>query len=121
MLQFLPVFDGNTIAIRASGKLTHEDYQEFLPKLEAQIEKLGKVTILLELDDFSGWDLDAMKDDFNFAISHINQIERFAVVGDKDWERWMIAMVKPFIPSSMAHYFNRENLQEAWDWLREPK
>ena len=33
MLQFLPVFKGNTIAVRASGKLSHEDYQGFLPKL----------------------------------------------------------------------------------------
>jgi len=121
MLQFLPVFDGNTIAIRASGKLSHEDYQEFLPKLEAQIKELGKVSILFELDNFSGWDLKAAKDDFKFGMANLDNIERLAVVGDKAWEHWMVSMVKPFMPSGMVRYFNRENLQEAWDWLREPE
>ena len=121
MLQFLPVFEGNTIAVRASGKLSHEDYQDFLPKLEAQIKELGKVSILLELDDFLGWDLEAAKDDFKFGMSHLDDIERFAVVGDKAWEHWMIAMVKPFMPSGKVRYFDHENLQDAWDWLREPE
>jgi len=121
MLQFLPVFDGNTIAIRASGRLSHQDYQEFLPELEKQIKELGKVSVLFELDDFSGWDLEAAKDDFKFGMSNLDGIERFAVLGDKAWEHWMVMMVKPFMPSGKVRYFNRERLQEAWDWLREPE
>lgn len=121
MLQFLPVFDGNTIAVRASGKLSHQDYQDFLPKLEAQIKELGKVSILFELDNFLGWDLEAAKDDFKFGMSHLDDIERFAIVGDKAWEHWMVMMVKPILPFVKVRYFNREDLQEAWDWLREPE
>ena len=121
MLQFLPVFEGNTIAIRASGKLTHEDYQAFLPKLEEQIKELGKVSVLLELDNFSGWDIEAAKDDFHFGMQHQEDIIRFAIVGDKAWERWMTLMVKPFMPSGSIRFFTREELQEAWDWLREPE
>jgi hypothetical protein len=49
MLQFIPVFDGNTIAVRASGKLTLEDYQKFLPQLETQIKRLGKIHYFLNL------------------------------------------------------------------------
>ncbi len=120
MIQFLPVFEGNTIAIRATGKLTHEDYQAFLPKLEEQIKQLGKVSVLMELDNFKGWELNAAKDDVEFALKHVEDIERFAVVGDKAWEHWMVAMVKPFVLSADVKYFNREDLQEAWDWLREP-
>ncbi len=33
----------------------------------------------------------------------------------------MVLMVKPFMPSGKVRYFNHENLQEAWDWLREPE
>ncbi len=120
MLQFIPVFEDNTIAIRASGKLTHEDYQAFLPELEKQIKELGKVSVLFELDNFSGWDLKAAKDDFEFGMKHMNDFERIAIVGDKAWEHWMVLMMKPFMPYGEVRYFERENLQEAWDWLREP-
>lgn len=121
MLQFLPVFEGNTIAVRASGKLSHEDYQSFLPKLEEQIKELGKVSILFELDNFQGWDLKAAKDDFKFGMEHLADFERIAIVGDKAWEHWMTLMVKPFMPSDNVRYFDRDNLQDAWDWLREPQ
>ena len=119
MLQFLPVFDGNTIAIRASGKLTHEDYQQFLPQLEQEIKSNNKLSMLLELDNFKGWELEAAKDDFRFGMTHSDHFERIAIVGDKAWEHWMVSMAKPFMPVSDIRYFNRENLQQAWDWLRE--
>jgi len=121
MIQFLPVNDGNTIAIRVTGKLTHEDYQNFLPKLEEQIKQLDKVSLLIELDNFKGWELKAIKDDVEFILKHAEDIERVAIVGDKAWERWMAAMVKPFVLFADVKYFNREDLQKAWDWLREPE
>lgn len=119
MLEFIPIFDENTLAVRASGKLTHEDYQEFLPKLEQQIQELDKVCLLIEFDNFSGWDLTAAKDDFIFSMKYLGDFERIALVGDKSWERWMALMAKPFMPSGTIRYFERENLQSAWDWLRE--
>lgn len=119
MLEFIPVFDDNTLAVRASGKLTHEDYQEFLPKLEQQIQELDKLCLLIEFDNFSGWDLTAAKDDFIFGMKHLGDFERIALVGDKAWENWMALMAKPFMPSGTIRYFDRENLQNAWDWLRE--
>ncbi len=119
MLQFIPVSDGNTIAVRASGKLTHEDYQNFLPQLEQQIKEFGKVSMLFEFDNFTGWELEAAKDDFKYGMKHLTDFERIAMVGDKGWEHWMALMAKPFLLSGKVRYFNRENLQDAWDWLRE--
>ncbi len=98
MLQFLPAADGNILAARASGKLSHEDYQNFLPKLEKEIKSLGKISLLLELDNFHGWDLKAAKDDVEFGMQHMDDFDRIAIVGEKAWERWMVAMMKPFVP-----------------------
>jgi universal stress protein A len=120
MLNFIPTHDQeSTLAIRASGKLSHEDYQTFLPQLEEKIEQFGQVSLLLELDNFSGWDLKAAKDDFKFAFKHMGDLDRIAIVGDKAWEHWMTMMAKPFMLLGKVRYFDRERLQEAWDWLRE--
>jgi len=120
MFQFLPVAEKNIIAVRASGKLSHEDYQAFLPVLEKKIIALEKPSILFELDNFQGWSLQAAKDDFNFAMEHMGDFERVAIVGDKAWEHWMVAMIKPFLPFGRVHYFDRDTIQQAWRWLREP-
>jgi universal stress protein A len=120
MLNFIPTHDeGNTLAIRASGKLNHKDYQAFLPKLEEKIKQYGQISLLLELDNFSGWDTKAAKDDFKFGFKHMGDLDRIAIVGDKAWEHWMTMMAKPFMLLGKVRYFDRERLQEAWDWLRE--
>jgi len=121
MLQFIPMSDDNILAIRVSGKLTHEDYQAFLPQLEDKINAQGKVSIFFELDNFSGWEIKAAKDDFNFALKHLSDFQQVAIVGDKVWEHWMVLMAKPFLAlnNGEIRYFDREDLQSAWDWLRE--
>jgi len=73
--------------------------------------------LLFELDNFSGWDLETAEDDFKFGMKHSDDPERIAIVGDKAWEHWMTLMTKPFLPSGKVRYFNRVNLQGAWDWL----
>lgn len=54
MFQELPVNVPNVLAIRASGKLTDADYKSFLPRLEALIREHGRISVLIELEDFRG-------------------------------------------------------------------
>lgn len=116
MLQFLPIDEDDIFAVRATGKLTHEDYQRFLPELEARIPADSPVSLLIELDDFHGWTLEAMKDDFKLGMS--GNFKRIALLGTKKWQRWMTAMAAPFVDANIR-YFDNESAGEAWDWLRE--
>ena len=118
MFQFIPVHEDNTFAIRVSGKVHHEDYQKFLPELEELIKENEKISLLIEFDDFHGADMAAFKDDFNFGREHNDDFYKLAVVGDKKWLKWMTLLSKPFIKAEIK-YFERPDLQNAWDWLRE--
>jgi len=120
MIRQIAVQEGNIVAFRLSGRLSHADYQAFLPRLEQLIAESGRLSILLELVDFRGWDLAAVRDDFDFAVTHPNAFERVAVVGHGSLQRWMTAMVKPFT-SAGARFFEQDDLGDAWDWLREPQ
>ena len=51
--------EGKVLAIRATGKLTKEDYEQFVPPIERNIEN-GKVRILFEMHDFHGWEAAAL-------------------------------------------------------------
>jgi hypothetical protein len=47
---------------------------------------------------------------------HFNQIERVAMVGDKKWQKWMVAFCKPFT-TGKVRYFDHEKLDEARVWV----
>ena len=117
MFQFIPVHEDNIYAVRVSGKLSHEDYQKFLPELEDLIKENETISLLIEFDGFHGMDLAAIKDDFNIGRKHNNNFEKLAIVGDKKWLKWMTLLSKPFIEGDIK-YFERPDLQSAWDWLR---
>ena len=117
MFQFIPVREDNIFAVRVSGRLTHEEYQEFLPELESLIKHYGKISLLIELDQFEGAELVAMKDDLKFGLGSEDKFEKIALIGEKLWERWAVAISKPFVGAEMK-YFDKRSSQDAWDWLR---
>ncbi len=117
MFQEIPVNEPNIFAFKAIGRLTEQDYQAFLPKLTGLLKEHSPLSLLIELEDFHGWELKAAWEDFKFGKDHDADFERIAIIGDKQWQRWMTALGKGFI-STEVRFFKRDELQKAWDWLR---
>ena len=87
MIEMLTGLPAHTVGFKMSGKLHDEDYKKFVPLVDAEIAKDGKVNVLAQLHDFQGWDLHALWDDIKFATTHCTKIERIALVGEKTWEK----------------------------------
>ncbi len=104
------------VSVKASGKLTDEDYDEFVPWMEKLIERYGRLRMLFEMEDFRGWDAHGAWDEFKFESKHKKDLKRVAVVGDKKWEEWASA-ISGFFTGSDVRYFDRNQMDEAWDWL----
>lgn len=119
MFQEIPVNEPKVFAFKAVGRLTHDDYQSFLPKLEDLLEKEGRISVLLELENFHGWDMEAAMDDYRFGMKHQDSFERIAIVGDKRWEKWIAVLSKPFVDADVR-FFAADEMDQAWDWVREP-
>lgn len=105
------------IGIKVSEKLTEKDYKTLVPLIEEAIRKQGKIRLLWDMDDFEGWNVDALWQDLKFDTEHKDDIERLALVGDKQWEKWISQPTKLFFDK--AKYFDRDRVTEAWTWLRE--
>ena len=118
MIEQLTGLPAHTVGFKMSGKLHDEDYKLFVPIIEAAIKAQGKVRLLAQFEDFHGWDLHALWDDTKFATRHCADVERIALVGDKQWEKWMAAVCKPFTMARIR-YFDVKDLEAAWQWLAE--
>ena len=106
------------IEITVTGKLTKEDYQHFLPRLEKDIQENGKVRILFQMHDFHGWKASALWEDIKFDMKHFSDIERLAMVGDKQWEKGMSVFCKPFTTAKIR-FFSPDQIEQAKTWLHE--
>jgi hypothetical protein len=118
MITPLPQSTGRLLGFKLSGKLHDEDYQHFVPIVDAAIAQHGKVRILSEFTDFHGWDLHALWDDTKFSTKHCADVEKIALVGDRAWEKWMAAICKPFTHAKIE-YFDVKDIDRAWTWLAE--
>jgi hypothetical protein len=110
------VLVGRVLEVRVTGKLTKESYQKFVPAVDAQIRDHGKLRILFIMQDFHGWTAGAVWEDLKFDLKHWKDIERLAVVGDKQWEKGMASFCKPFTKAKIQ-YFDITQLDAARQWV----
>ncbi|MFZ0727184.1 MAG: STAS/SEC14 domain-containing protein [Desulfobacterales bacterium] len=109
---------GKIVTLKFKKRLDKEDFDEFVPRLEALMEDGSKIRLVVELLDFEGWTAGALWEDTKFAAGHSNDIDRLAVVGDMRWETGITVFVKPFT-SAEVRYFDLKGLDEAQQWVRE--
>ena len=79
--------DDATLQVAASGKLSSDDYATFEPTVSRLIESAGKIKVLFVMQDFHGWEPGAVWEDIKFATKHCRDIDKIAMVGEKDWEK----------------------------------
>ena len=119
MIEQLTDMPAHTVGFKLSGKLHDKDYKTFVPLVDAELAREGKVNILAQFHDFHGWDLHALWDDIKFSTTHCTKIDRIALVGDRTWEKWMAKVCKPFTLAKIQ-YFDAADIDKASAWLAEP-
>lgn len=109
---------GKVLEVKVSGVLTVEDYNKFIPEFERLIQKHARISILFEMKDFHGWNLESLWADIKFDFKHFSDIKRIAMVGDKTWEKWMARICVPFTGATVK-YFDSPQVLQARLWVME--
>lgn len=121
MIEVITGMPDNVLGLRATGKVTGEDYEKVLiPAVEERLRRHQKIRLLYHMGpDFVGFTPAAMWDDARVGVQHIASFEKIAVVTDLDW---VIKAVKIFsfaIPS-LVRTFGNGGLEEAISWVTSP-
>lgn len=106
------------VTLKAVGKLTHEDYQEMTPMLDAALQRVEEPRIRLLFDgtEMEGWDLRAAWDDFKMGLKHGSKFEKIAIYGNRNWQE-IAAKVGSWFMSGEVRYF--ESHADAVEWLQQ--
>jgi hypothetical protein len=117
MFELLPESTDTCIGFKISGKVTAEDYDTMLPKLDEAIAAHGKINLLVLIEDFDFKGFDAAKADFHFGTHQYRQVEKAAFVSDKKWLERSVKIMDPFTRRTKEKNFEPDQLEEAWAWV----
>lgn len=102
--------------MKAVGKLTHSDYEKFVPSFEEFLKgiKEPKVKVLADLSEFTGWELEAAWDDLKFGLSHNNEFAKIAVVTTSKYIEYGVKISNWFTGYEIKQF---SDIDSALIWL----
>jgi len=107
---------GEFFTIHVSGVLTKTDFEHFAPEFDRALRQHKQFRVLFDMTGFHGWKPAAMWEEIKFDTKHFADIERMAMVGDKQWQHVMATLGKPFVKAEIR-YFDHADLAGARIWL----
>ena len=122
MVERLDDVPPGVVGLRASGKLTKDDYRGVLePALQEAIDS-GEARVLFVIPDFEGLEASALLEDLktgmNVEFAHRQEWKRLAVVSGVDWISKAMELFAWAMPGELAVY-DMDGLQEAKGWVAE--
>jgi len=108
----------DAVAYRITQPLAQEEIQQITDELEGTIGTAGKIKVLIDLQAFPFADLEVLWEDLKFDAKHFKDIERLAVVGGSEIQRWSVRFFS-VLTLTTCHCFGEGQVDEAWEWLTE--
>jgi len=109
---------GNIVGYKAIGTLTASDYKKLEPEVRTLVEKQGHIRMLFDMSEFKWEKAEAWISDLKFGSEFHDKIDKMAIVGDKNWEKWMTHLAKHLYAHD-AKFFKSAETDKAWSWLKE--
>lgn len=117
MIEKMDGSEGKVLGLKIRGNITKADYEIMVPEIQAIVNKEESVSVLLDIEQFKGEDVDAWGDHFKMFQDYHRKIDKIAIIGDKTWEKWMTKLAEPVY--SKSKFFYPKDIELAWKWLKE--
>jgi len=104
------------IVVHIEGTFTFEDLKEVQSKGRDEIDRSGKVKLLILAEQFSGWGKEGDWGDLTFMYEHDTHIEKIAIVANEKWKDEILIFVGAGRRQAAVESFPNE--EDARDWLR---
>lgn len=116
MIEVLEQSTTSCLAVHFSGKVTGQEYQQFLDALGERLKTGDPINLVIEFTGFEFYgDFEAAKMDMKFGFGEYKHIHRAAFVGDQKWIGWFARLVSPFTRAEEKQ-FPAGQLEEAINW-----
>lgn len=102
--------------IVVDGKVTREDYERVVPKVQAFIDRNGTIGVVEVIRDFDGFDPSILLPGLKFDLKNLSHVSHVAVVTDKAWMSPLVKAAAAVTPINMR-IFPLSELEAAREWV----
>ena len=120
MLSYKEYDNAHAVEIVLGAHVSTQEFDAVASKLEAFIERHGRLRLLEIVKDFEGMDATAFWHDIKFSLRHLNDFSRVAIVCNPDTHHLWSSLVAPFMACEVEHFAPGEE-DAARDWLMWPE
>src|SRR5688572_25095121 len=89
------------LALRVQGHVAREDVDRCFELLSESFENHPKIGLYVEVAGLTGFDTEALSDDFKRGCALLDKLDRFdrvAIVSDETWIRWISRVESALLP-----------------------
>jgi len=106
----------NVYRVEITGLLGEPDFRALQESAAAEIQKTGKIRVLIVLKHCTGW-APGKWQNLAFYIQHGAAIERMAIVGDERWRTETLMFAGGDLRQGAVAFFSPPYRSEAARWL----
>jgi len=120
MIKELPQSKDPVLGFEVTGKVSVEEKQNLISRVEGALKKHDKVSALVVLGEKASWGVKAGIQDLKWLLTHMDDLDRIAIVSDsKVWE-WLIKIDSKFAKMAgiKEKHFETDDLDDAWEFVR---
>jgi len=108
---------GRALKITVPEKVKADDFQQLASQIYPLIRQQGKIRLLIDASNFSGWEnIAAFERHIGFVKNHHRKVERVSVIAGHDWQHWVIGTIRLFVHPEVRVY-DKGQESEALEWI----
>ena len=107
------------LVLRVGGELKKAELDAVQSRFAERIDATGAVRLLVLLESFTGWERGEQWGEVDFFLTHGDDIEKIAIVGDPRWETEALAFAGAGMRKGPVKFFPETEESEARAWLAE--
>ena len=116
--EIMPESDDRVLCVKITKPITEDGYKNnFLPRIDAMIEKNGHVRFLVWYHAYKGWEENAARKNMLDTLIYAGKIKKIALVNPPE-SRVIAAKIKTPMIGGELEIFSESELNDALDWVR---
>lgn len=118
MIELMELQAQNVVGIKISEKIEKTDIDKTTKAIEDKLAVYDKVRLYIELENYTGFSLEAFVEDIKYGLPHLKDIEKEAIVLDGGWLEKLAEINDKLFPNGKIRRFSFAQKDEAIKWVQ---